>query len=133
MPSNEYYIKRAVSIHGHYGPSLMLGLKTCLYAKSVLGNVTKCVVRTIGRKPYLCALDGVKASSKCEIIHEEYEGLSFIYFNGQQKIKMTLKVNLLSRYFNRPWDELEALANEVVQKDISDLFEIVMPPFSIGG
>ncbi len=111
----------------------MLGLKTCLYAKSVLGNVTKCVVRTIGRKPYLCALDGVKASSKCEIIHEEYEGLSFIYFNGQQKIKMTLKVNLLSRYFNRPWDELEALANEVVQKDISDLFEIVMPPFSIGG
>jgi len=133
LPSKSYYIKKAVSIHGHYGPSLMLGLKSCLYAKSVLGNVTKCVVRTVGRKPYLCVLDGIKASSKCKITHEEWDGLSFIYFNGQQKIKMTLKGTLLSRYFNRPWDELEALANEVDQKDVSDLFEIVMPPYSIGG
>lgn len=78
-------IKRAVILHGHYGPSLMLGLKAYLYAKSILGEVSKCVVKTVGRRPYLCVLDGIKVSSKCKIDVEEGYGLAFTFFNKSQK------------------------------------------------
>ncbi|MGD0330079.1 MAG: FmdE family protein [Nitrososphaeria archaeon] len=124
MDSEKEYIKKAVTLHGHYGPSLMLGVKACLYAKSVLGDVSKCVAETIVRKPYLCALDGVKACSKCDISVEEGEGLSFTFFNGSQKLRMSLKTALLQEYYNRYWNELEHLADEVVSKDALDLFDV---------
>ena len=124
-------IKKAVTLHGHYGPSLMLGLKAYLYAESVLGDVSKCVVKTVGRKPYLCALDGIKACSKCEIYVEEVDGLAFSFFNGQQELKMALKTTLLSRYYNKPWSELEHLADEVVSKDATDLFDVTIASCSL--
>jgi len=120
-------IRKAVALHGHYGPSLMLGLKAYLYAESVLGDVSKCVVKTVGRKPYLCVLDGIRVSSKCEIYIEEGDGLAFTFFNGPQELKMTLKTTLLSKYYNKPWNELEHLADEVVSTDITDLFDVTIP------
>jgi len=126
-------IKKAVTLHGHYGPSLMIGLKACLYAKSVLGDVSKCIVKTIGKRPYLCVLDGIKVSSKCEIDVEEGDGLTFTFFNGSQKLKMTLKTTLLPKYYNKPWNELEHLADEVESKDAVDLFEIAVPTNSLSG
>jgi hypothetical protein len=118
-------IKKAVILHGHYGPSLMLGLKAYIYAESVLNDVSKCIVRTVNRKPYLCVLDGIRACSKCEIDVEERDGLDFTFFDGSQEVKMNLKTALLARYFNKPWNELEVLADEVVNKDVTDLFDII--------
>jgi formylmethanofuran dehydrogenase subunit E len=120
-------IRRAVILHGHYGPSLMLGLKAYLYAKSILGEVSKCVVKTVGRRPYLCVLDGIKVSSKCKIDVEEGYGLAFTFFNESQRLEMSLKTKLFSKYYNKPWKELERLANEVVSKDAADLFDIIIP------
>lgn len=133
MVSEKELIKKAVLLHGHYGPSLMLGLKSCLYAKSALGEVSKCTIRTIGRKPYLCVLDGIRASSQAKIEVEEEDGLTFIFFNGPQKLKMTLKETQFRRYFDRPWDELEQLADEVIVKDVTELFDIVIPPHILVG
>ncbi len=99
-------------------------MKACLYAKSVLGDVSKCVAQTIVRKPYLCALDGVKACLKCDILVEEGEGLSFTFFNGSQKLRMSLKTEQLQEYYNRHWNELEHLADEVASKDALDLFDV---------
>jgi len=133
MNSEKELVKKAVAFHGHYGPSLMIGLKACLYAKSVLGDVSKCVIITTGRRPYLCVLDGIKTSSKCEIDVEEGDGLTFIFFDESQKLKMTLKTILLSKYYNKPWNELEHLADEVVSKDTIDLFDITMTSISLSG
>jgi len=124
MDSEKEYTKKAVTLHGHYGPSLMLGVKAYLYAKSVLGNVSKCVAETIMRKPYLCALDGVKACSKCDVFVEEGEGLSFTFFNGSQKLRMSLKTAQLQEYYNRNWSELEHLADKVLSKNALDLFDV---------
>ena len=127
MDSEKELIKKAVALHGHFGPSLMLGLKACLHAKHVLGDVSKCVVKTIGRKPYLCVLDGIKAGSKCEICVEEGDGLVFTFFSGSRGLKMSLKTTLLSKYYDKPWNELERLADEVVIKDVTDLFDVTIP------
>ena len=131
MDSEKEFINKAVSLHGHFGPSLMLGLKACLHAKHVLGDVSKCVVKTIGRKPYICAIDGIKACSKCEICVEEGDGLVFTFFSGSRELKMSLKTTLLSEYYDKPWNELERLADEVVIKDVTDLFDVMMPSCSL--
>ncbi|MEM0053127.1 MAG: FmdE family protein [Nitrososphaeria archaeon] len=131
-PSREQ-IEKAVSFHGHYGPFLMLGLKAFLYAKKVLGNITRCEIYTVGRKPYLCTLDGIKVVSDCEINVFDGKELQLIFCNGEQRLKMNLKKDYLNRYLDRPWNELERLADEVLEKDITLLFDIIFLPTSIGG
>jgi hypothetical protein len=46
---------------------------------------------------------------------------------------MTLKPEYLSRYLDRPWNELEKLADEVLEKDVTILFDIIFLPASMGG
>jgi hypothetical protein len=133
LEPNKEQVQRAISYHGHYGPFLMLGLKAFLYAKSVLGNVTRCELYTVGRKPYLCTVDGIKAVSDCEIGVFDGESLKIVFYNGSQRIAMTLKPEYLSRYLDRPWNELEKLADEVLEKDVTILFDIIFLPASMGG
>ena len=40
---------------------------------------------------------------------------------------MSLKTTLLSKYYDKPWNELERLADEVVIKDVTDLFDMTIP------
>ncbi|MEM4140761.1 MAG: FmdE family protein [Nitrososphaeria archaeon] len=131
-PSREQ-IEKAVSFHGHYGPFLMLGLKAFLYAKKVLGNITRCEIYTVGIKPYLCTLDGIKVVSDCEINVFDGKELQLIFCNGEQRLKMNLKKDYLNRYLDRPWNELERLADEVLEKDITLLFDIIFLTTSMGG
>ncbi len=131
-PSREQ-IEKAVLYHGHYGPFLMLGLKAILYARSVIGNITRCDIYTVCRKPYLCTLDGIKVVSDCEINVFDCEGLQLIFYNGEEKLKMNLKPGYLSRYLDKPWNELEKLADEVLEKDVTSLFDIIFLPTSMGG
>jgi len=52
---------KAVRLHGHLGPFLVLGLKMSLLAKKILrGKPEKCEVETINSKPFLCVVDGMK-------------------------------------------------------------------------
>ncbi len=37
---------------------------------------------------------------------------------------MSLKTTLLPEYYDKPWNELEHLADEVVIKDVTDLFNV---------
>lgn len=133
LESSRDQIGKAVSYHGHYGPFLMLGLKALFYARSMLRNVTRCDMYTVGRKPYLCTLDGIKVFSDCEINVFDGEGLQLIFYNGEQKLKMNLKPEYLSRYLDKPWNELEKMADEVLEKDATSLFDIVFLPTSMGG
>ncbi|MEM3786541.1 MAG: hypothetical protein QXZ59_04085, partial [Nitrososphaeria archaeon] len=59
--------------------------------------------------------------------------LQLIFCNGEQRLKMNLKKDYLNRYLDRPWNELERLADEVLEKDITLLFDIIFLPTSIGG
>jgi formylmethanofuran dehydrogenase subunit E len=54
--------ENAVRLHGHLGPFLVLGLKMSLRARKILGRKPSgCEIATISGKPYLCAVDGIKA------------------------------------------------------------------------
>ncbi|MEM3503020.1 MAG: hypothetical protein QW134_02225, partial [Nitrososphaeria archaeon] len=59
--------------------------------------------------------------------------LQLIFCNGEQRLKMNLKKDYLNRYLDRPWNELERLADEVLEKDITLLFDIIFLPTSMGG
>ena len=61
----------AVRFHGHTGPFLALGYKAGKYAMERLKPQKildiKCYVKTIGKKPYTCIIDGIQCSTHCTV------------------------------------------------------------------
>lgn len=116
-------VGRAVEIHGHKGPFLMIGLKASIEAAKRLGSVDFCVVSCPPVKPYLCVLDGVKAflpNVKLEV--EESEGLTLTFKSGAKAVSFKVKDEVLARYLGRPWSILPALADEVFSKKFCEIF-----------
>ncbi len=61
--------ERAVRLHGHLESFLVLGLKMGLRAKKILGEKPEiCEVGAINCKPNLCAVDGVKAVMRSNLV-----------------------------------------------------------------
>ncbi|MEM2937404.1 MAG: formylmethanofuran dehydrogenase subunit E family protein [Candidatus Bathyarchaeia archaeon] len=126
LPISKDLLEKAVEIHGHLGPFLVLGLKMSLRAEEILGEKpAKCVVETVNRKPYLCAVDGVKAVlGKDSVIVREGDGLTakFSGVNGAETI-IRVKRSLVEKYAKVPWEKCEEYANEVMVSGDSQLFE----------
>ncbi|MEM3703632.1 MAG: FmdE family protein [Candidatus Bathyarchaeia archaeon] len=126
LPISKDLLEKAVEIHGHLGPFLVLGLKMSLRAEEILGEKpAKCVVETVNRKPYLCAADGVKAVlGKDSVIVREGDGLTakFSGVNGAETI-IRVKRSLVEKYAKVPWEKCEEYANEVMVSGDSQLFE----------
>lgn len=119
-------LEKAVRLHGHLGPFLVLGLKMSLKAEEILSEKpSKCVVETVNRKPYLCLVDGVKAVlGKVAVEVHEGNGLAakFIGNNGGE-ITIRVKRRLLEKYARVPWEKCEEYAEEVMKSGGSQLFE----------
>jgi hypothetical protein len=119
-------LEKAVKLHGHLGPFLVLGLKMGLKAKEILGEkLERCTVKTVKRKPYLCAVDGIKTIMESEdIFVQEDRGLGarFTGANGQE-VEVKIKDDLIEKYAEVPWEKCEEYANEVTQSDDEDLFQ----------
>lgn len=125
-PISEKLLEKAVRLHGHLGPFLVLGLKMSLRAEEILGEKPlNCVVGTVNRKPYLCAVDGVKAVLGEGVIevHED-EGLA-AKFSGAKggEIIIRVKRSLVEKYAKVPWEKCEKYAKEVMICSESQLFE----------
>ncbi|MEM2930012.1 MAG: hypothetical protein QW797_04050 [Thermoproteota archaeon] len=121
-------LKKAVSLHGHLGPFLVLGLKMGLRAESIIGKPVACEVTTLGRKPYLCVVDGLKTVMGGNIVVREGEGLSVRLSNSNgNNVVLRVKADVVGKYAGKyvgaPWEGCEEDAYEVMASRDEDLFE----------
>lgn len=121
-----YLLEKAINLHGHLGPFLVLGLKMSLIAQERLGSrPQKCLVKTVRRKPYLCAVDGVRAVfGEIQIIVLDGEGLTIKFMGANNRgVEIKVKSDLVKKYVEAPWEKCEEYAEEVLKSDESLLFE----------
>jgi formylmethanofuran dehydrogenase subunit E len=131
------FLKEAVRFHGHLGPFLVLGLKAGLFANKVLGKdyfKTKAIVETELKPPCSCFVDGVQVATGCtmgkgNIKIKRGKSLSLVIIKDDKVVKMSLKKEILESLKNIPFEEeVERKALEIVNKPISDLFNINISP-----
>lgn len=119
-------LKKAIKFHGHLGPFLVLGLRMGLIAEEKLRRKPrKCVVRTVMKKPYLCAVDGVRVAlgdPSVEIKESNGLAIEFVGVDGE-KVEVKVKSDLVEKYAKAPWEKCEEYAYEVLNKDDHQLFE----------
>ena len=116
-------LEKAVRLHGHLGPFLVLGLKMSLLAKKILGRKpSRCEIATISRKPYLCAVDGIKVVIGNAVTAKEDDGLSAKFSAEGKEIVFRAKKNLVKKYAEGPWKKCEEYAHEVMKSDDEWLF-----------
>lgn len=123
---SQQLLDKAVKLHGHLGPFLVLGLKMSLRAKKILGQKpSKCEIETINSKPYLCVVDGIKAVIGSDAVTlREGKGLSAKYSRAKDReIIVKVKKTLVKKYAEGPWEKSEEYAYEVIQSNDKQLFE----------
>lgn len=129
-------LRDAIKFHGHLGPFLVLGLKAGLFANKVLGKdyfKTRAIVETEPKPPYSCFVDGVQVATGCtmgkrNIKIRRGKSLSLIINKDNESVKMTLKEEILESLKNMSFrEDAEKKALEIINKPISDLFNINMP------
>ncbi|MEM2936449.1 MAG: FmdE family protein [Candidatus Bathyarchaeia archaeon] len=116
-------LKRAVEIHGHLGPFLVLGVKMGLLAKSLLNKrIQRCEVEVICKKPYLCTVDGIRAIIGDGIAIKEGKGITATFHDaeGAQAI-LTVKEPIVKKYAQVPWELCEEAAHEVLRESEENL------------
>jgi len=119
----ENALKRAVKIHGHLGPFLVLGVKMGLLAKSLLNKgIQKCEVEVIDEKPYLCAVDGIRAIIGDGIAIKEGRGITAT-FQGVEGVRaiLTVKESIIKKYAQVPWELCEEKAYKVLNESEENL------------
>lgn len=97
-----------------------------LKAREVLGEEPRgCEVETLNRKPYLCAVDGVKAlMENGPVIVREGKGLAAKFSGTAGKVAaVEVKAALLKKYAEGPWEKCEEYAREALQSNDEELFE----------
>ena len=119
-------LEDAIKLHGHLGPFLVIGLKMGMRAEKILcQKPDKCEAETINKKPFLCALDGIKVVIKSKAITvRDGNGLSakFSKANNEEVI-IKIKKDLIKKYAGGLWEKNEEYANEVILSDDEQLFE----------
>jgi len=121
----ERLLKRAIDLHGHLGPFLVIGVKMGLIGKRYFGfeggskSGLQVVVRTHLFPPFSCVIDGIQAATSCTVgnrrltVEESAREVS-AYFRCPHSDKM-LKVSVRREALDRLEKQL---ANNV---DIEDL------------
>jgi len=123
-------LERAVEAHGHLGPFLVLGLRMGLLAERLLGGrVQACEVEVVGRRPLLCAVDGIRAVVGDEVSVVGGGGISAT-FHGAEGRKITVKVrgSVIERYARVAWEECEERAREVLGEREENILLVVGNP-----
>ncbi|MCX8183685.1 MAG: FmdE family protein [Crenarchaeota archaeon] len=121
-------LERAVSLHGHLGPFLVLGLKMGLKAWNTIGKPVACEATAPGEKPYLCVVDGLKTVMDGSISMKNGDGLSawFRSASGSQlflRVRASIVRKYAEKYVGTPWEGCERDAFEVAEASDEELFE----------
>jgi len=117
-------LERAVKLHGHLGPFLVLGLRMALKADEVLGRLKDCKMWVVQKKPHLCAVDGVRTIVG-EVDVDAGDGIAAEF---QDRVGNKLYIEILDevirRYEGVSWEECEEKAHEVLGSKDEELFKI---------
>ncbi len=122
-PNVKNVLEKAVEIHGHLGPFLVLGVKMGLLAKSLLNKeIQKCEAEVIGKKPYLCTVDGIRAIIGDGIAIKEGKGIAAT-FHSVEGVRAILSVKepIVKKYSHVPWEVCEEAAHEVLRESQENL------------
>jgi hypothetical protein len=85
----------------------------------------RCEVETVNCKPYLCAVDEVKAvmgSNFVTVREDERLSAKFSGANGKEVV-IKVKKTLVKKYAEYPWEICEEYADEVIRSNDSQHFE----------
>lgn len=120
-------LEDAVRLHGHLGPFLVFGLRMALRARVILGVEPKsCEVETLRRKPYLCALDGIRAimGGDSVVTLKEGDGLTarFKTAEGREAL-VRIRESVLKGCSEVPWEMCEEYALNVMRRKDEEIFE----------
>jgi len=132
-------LPKAVSFHGHLGPYLVLGMRMGLLARSFLKpknqDDLKAVIEVKLTPPMSCVIDGVQVASGCTLgkatiqlsdvsdrILAKFQG-----HNGMCTIRVKSQVfdELLEATSNGTDEDIRRMADDVMTRSDSDLFEIL--------
>ncbi len=121
-------LEKAVSLHGHLGPFLVIGLKMGLKAWNTVGRPVACEVTAPGEKPYLCCVDGLKTVLGGSISVKNGDCLSawFRSASGSQlvlRVRASIVEKYAMKYAGTPWEGCEQDAFEVADASDEELFE----------
>ncbi len=124
---SQILLKKAVKLHGHLGPFLVLGLKMGLLAEELSGGkIQSYEVEAIEKKPYLCVVDGLKAvlGDNVPVGVEKGTGIAATFHKpGGSAIVVSVKKHIIDKYAEVPWEKCEESAREVLQKETESLIE----------
>lgn len=118
-------LDKAVSTHGHLGPFLVMGLRMGLLAKKAFGEVPfRCEVETVFKKPYICAIDGIKAvMGNNGIDVKKGKGLNakFSAVDGQE-VSIKVRDSVLEKNAKVTWDTCEKFALDLMRSEGVEIF-----------
>ncbi|MEM3406831.1 MAG: hypothetical protein QW806_07675 [Nitrososphaerota archaeon] len=125
MEISKDILNKAVLLHGHLGPFLVLGVKAGLFIKKFWNEkIDLCILKTINKKPQLCTADGLKTilgENNVEISNGE--GISIEIHRRENKIaEIFIKKEIIDKYVNIPWEKCEEAAYEVLAYKEEELF-----------
>lgn len=124
----EQILSKAIKMHGHLGPFLVIGVKMGLLAERLLGEKARgCEFKTINKIPYLCTVDGIKSVvGENAVIVKEGNGISAMFHGTYgKKVVLKIKKSIIEKYVNVPWEQCEESAHEILQEDEENLLDIL--------
>lgn len=119
-------IDRAIKIHGHFGPFLMIGLRMGLLAKVLLkGEISSCEVYSLKEKPPYCTIDGLRTVVGENLKWNIGDGIKAVFHgNSDKSVEISVKKEIIENYRNVRWEECESKALEILSKNHETLFEV---------
>ena len=118
-------LDKAISLHGHLGPFLILGVKIGLFIKKFWDEeIDLCILKTVNKKPQLCTADGLKTILGINNVKiSNGEGISIEIHKGENIIaEIFIKKEMIDKYVNVPWEKCEEAAYEVLAYKEEELF-----------
>lgn len=87
----QFPFSRAVKLHGHLGPNLVLGAKMAIYARTLLGNKKISAVSSVsGKPPEGCINDGLRVLCASVSLTGRGEG-EVTFSSGDRTVTLAIK------------------------------------------
>jgi len=134
----ESAIRKAVELHGHLGPFVVIGVRMGNLAKNILEPDAKdmsgflVTLTTPLAIPFSCAIDGIQATTRCTIgnqklrVQDSNERMfaSFKCENRNQTLSVTVNPDLVKQLMKKISEGVssEDLAQQIVAMPESHLF-----------
>jgi len=128
---------KAVEFHGHVGPFMVVGLRMGLTALKLLDAYgwfdIRCHITLQWSPPDSCVIDGIQSSTGCtmgkrNIEVEEGDGIAAHFTNGNEKLSIILKQDVLEQIRETLTEEGEESVKELmkmlIESSENSIFEI---------